>query len=259
MCSGVFIFMFQWGVSSGRAAAQIDSLQQTVTEIKKDIDNVHQQHPQEQTGIVGKKVVYPDDRRIAHFNSGTGAPARTANGEHISICSDSAWNGKSWIAYQRVDGTNEGEGFLRVHYDLQAAEGKRPYVGLFWNLDAQGRPVDISRFSAIRLRVRNSPALTAVEELDPSEIQIFLGLKDDSIAHGEDKYAAAEAQILHEPLGGEWRTIQVQLSDLKTAAWANQARRLDLKSVVQMIVAIKGREGSKQSGVIDLDALEFRD
>jgi hypothetical protein len=195
------------------------------------------------------------DGLIADFTGGLGAPARNAFGEPFNIILDSDNNLDSKCWY-KCSGTGDGNGFLRIFYELSSgSKDAIPYCGVFTSFTHYpSQPLDVSRFSSIRLKLRLSqpnqePKICIVVVLCTANVQ------------GAGWYDYCEYQIPDHELQTEWVDVQAPFKQMLPPTWAPPWRRevvkLDATKAFQISVAVKGYNGGQAHGYFDVDDIRF--
>lgn len=190
-----------------------------------------------------------EDGLVASFNTGKGGPARNVFGETFGVFLDSEHNVQSKAWYECVT-LEDGVGFLRIHYEL-ASSDKTPYVGVYTDFSHPPTEVlDISRFSALALKIRIS------EAQGESVPNVFVAVPTANIK-GAGLYDYCEYRIPRHELQPQWIDVVVPFEDFSTPPYSLRPNQLDPARAFRVSIAIKGSPGCAQSGYIDVDEIRF--
>lgn len=195
---------------------------------------------------------YPGtDGLVADFASGRGGPIRTAFGTHISLLSDSVWNLKSKVWYERVDESSaEGNGFLRIHYQLEPVGATGPYTGIYFDFSTPPPVVyDLTRFRRIAMRLRSAPSSTA----NPIDIAVTLY----SLNQTNFEYAFPTWHVPRQNLRSEWTPVAGAFSDFQRPAFVSYQVQLDPSRVYRVALVISADRLEPVHGHLDVDDIRF--
>lgn len=194
---------------------------------------------------------YPDHGRIADFESGQGAEARTVFNQQISLLSDSAWRwGQSKVWYERIDESGkDGPGILRLSFDLSSRDPKQPrYVGIYFDFSFPP-PVsyDVSQFHGIALSLKTSNIAM--------EVEVRIVLFSANICNSS--YAFPTYIVPNEDLVDRWRKIKVRFDKFSDPPWyRGHGLQLDPRRVYRVEIVVVSPKKDVE-GYIELDDIRF--
>lgn len=217
--------------------------------------------------VVGPVPYTPASGLISEFSSGGGGPPHMASGAQCSLLSDSAYNGRSTIRYERIDHTTPGDGFLRVHFHLLPTEGSPlPYVGIYCPLSLslpQPKLFDVSNFRGISFRWRlnnpdGSPAPQVIVVLYSRHVD---PRQQDPYAFPTYYVPDTDIAMFHLPdseLDENWGPVRpIAFTAFGHPDWVDYPTPLDLHRVYQVGVVIRGKRGTASDGYLDIDSIYF--
>lgn len=191
------------------------------------------------------------DGLIADFASGPGGPARSALGTQFSIFSDSVFNVGSKIWYERLDEPNtNGNGFLRIHYQLEPSSALGPYVGLYVDFSTPP-PVsyNLSQFRRVAMRLRSEPSSTV------NPIDVAVVLYSANVTNFE--YAFPRWQVPRQNLRPEWTAVNGAFADFLSPPFVSYDVTLDPARTYRLGLLISAERPEPVHGHIDVDDLRF--
>jgi len=204
---------------------------------------------------------YPQHGLIATFTNSNDPVVLTSLGEQLSLISDSAYGGSSLVRYERLSlNGSEGDGFLRIHYQLEPSGSKTPYVGVYANFSNPVKSFDVSGFSGVRVKMR------AVAAKGPVPTYYFQ-LCDMSVA-GNGNYGWKEVKLETAPVENDnFVTVEQPFSRFDYPIWVSPEKRqplrpgdhykFDPRQVFRFIVKIQGVKDTESEGTLDIDELAF--
>lgn len=194
---------------------------------------------------------YPSHGRIADFEAGQGAEARTVFNQQISLLSDSAWRwGRSKAWYERIDESGkDGPGILRLSFELSSRDPKQPrYMGIYFDFSfPPPASYDVSQFHGLALSLKMSNT--------KMEVEVRIILFSANVCNSS--YAFPTYTVPKEDLLDRWREIKVKFDKFGDPPWyPGHGLRLDPRRVYRVaIVVISPKKDAK--GYIELDDLRF--
>ncbi len=196
---------------------------------------------------------FPNDGLIANFRSGPGGHAYTAQGTQCSLISDSAFNLDSRVWYKRLDSDSDGNGFLRLGFELKSATDSAPYVGLSCAFSFPPTIVyDASMYKSLQFKLRVSP------EVLQDHLAIGVALYSKDLPEGlRRQYAFPSWRVDDNDLSTQWKTYTVPFSWFHAPKYANADISLDPAQIFQMGFVVTGKARADLTGSIDLTDIRF--
>jgi hypothetical protein len=196
---------------------------------------------------------YPrEDGLIADFGGSSFKPTLPRNifGEGFTVILDCENNGES-KCWDEIGSENENK-FLRVSYQL-ISRNNIPYAGVFTDFTrAPSRPLDVSRFSCIRLKLRMG------QTLQESDVRIVVVLCTANV-ESYDEYA--EYLIPEHDLKTTWTDVRVPFNETscprRRPVELKQTIELDPTQAFRIALVVKGKTGTESHGHFDVDDIRF--
>lgn len=209
--------------------------------------------------IIGWYLGYPlpekyprSDGLVADFTTGAGGPARNALGESFTVILDSDNNQISKCWYENIS-SEDGNGFLRIYYQLIPLYDRTSYVGVFTDFShPPPKLFDVSYFSKVNLRIRLG------QPIEPSNLGVFVVLATANV-QGAGWYDYCEYQIPWHALQSEWIVVKAPFDKMSTPPWSPRKTKLDPKRAFRLSILIKGKPGPQQHSHIDIDDIKFEE
>lgn len=201
---------------------------------------------------------YPADGMIADFNGGAGGSAYNVFNGTFSVIVDSDLNEDSKCWYKRISVNtgatpSEGNGFLRVYFQLIPKEDSVAYAGVYTDFThPPSQPLDVSRFSSVKFRLRMG------QTLQESDVRMVVVLCTANV-QGSGMYDYAECQVPEYELQTTWVDINAPFSQMKGPPWSSRRNsiRLDPSQAFRICIVVKGKIGAQAHGYFDVDDIRF--
>jgi len=187
---------------------------------------------------------------IADFTGGTGGMPRTALGTQCAIVSDSAQDLDSRIGYKRIDADSNGNGFLRLTFELKSQTDATPFAGIFCSFSFFPEiPYDVSRFRNLAFVMRGN------EAAPPFSVHVTLYSHRGSAP--QMNYVFPSYPIAASDVSKDWKVFSVPFYEFRPPAFSHADAAFDPGSAYRVAFVVFGKPHSDVTGSIDLDDIKF--
>jgi hypothetical protein len=165
---------------------------------------------------------------VADFRGTKGSGARTVNGLAFSLMSDSSFNMKSKVWYERVQESNEaGTGFMRIFYEIVPTGDAEGYVGVYADFTPPPpKSVSMEGRQGVALRMRLAQEADSLPEVR------FVLYSDNNI---NPLYAYPIARV---QVNRDWRKFTLPFSDFGPPPFARSQIQLDTRRLFRFGIVV---------------------